>query len=52
MKFKNEIHKKYQKIMSRNTDNNWTIGNYKTNRYRYVADYIEVEIYGQKKNII
>ena len=35
--------------MSRNTDNNWTIGNYKTNRYRYVADYIEVEIYGQKK---
>jgi hypothetical protein len=35
--------------MSRNTDENWIIGNYKNNRYRYVADYIEVEIYGQKK---
>ena len=39
--------------MSRNTDDNWIIGNYKTNRYREVAgvngedDYIEVEIYGQ-----
>ena len=32
--------------MSRNTDNNWTIGNYKNNRYREVDDYIEVEIYG------
>ena len=38
--------------MSRNTDDNWTIGNYKTNRYREVVgkngeeDYIEVEIYG------
>ena len=32
--------------MSRNTDENWIIGNYKNNRYRYVADYIEVEIYG------
>ena len=35
--------------MSRNTDENWIIGNYKNNRYRYVADYIEVEIYGHKK---
>ena len=41
--------------MSRNTDNNWTIGNYETNRYREVVgkdgedDYIEVEIYGQKE---
>ena len=35
--------------MSRNTDNNWIIGNYKNNRYRYVDDYIEVEIYGQKE---
>ena len=49
MKFKNEIHKKYQKIMSRNTDDNWINCKYKNNRYRYVADYIEVEIYGQKK---
>ena len=38
--------------MSRNTDDNWTIGNYKTNRYREVVDldeedeYYEVEIYG------
>ena len=40
--------------MSRNTDENWTIGNYKTNRYRDVIDldldedyyYYEVEIYG------
>ena len=36
-------------MSNRNTDDNWTIGNYKNNRYRYVADYIEVEIYGQKK---
>ena len=35
--------------MSRNTDDNWTIGNYKNNRYRYVDDYIEVEIYGKKE---
>ena len=35
--------------MSRNTDDNWTIGNYETNRYRYVDDYIEVEIYGKKE---
>ena len=35
--------------MSRNTDENWIIGNYKNNRYRYVDDYIEVEIYGQKE---
>ena len=33
-------------MSNRNTDNNWTIGNYKNNRYRYVADYIEVEIFG------
>ena len=33
-------------MSNRNTDNNWTIGNYKNNRYRYVDDYIEVEIYG------
>ena len=38
--------------MSRNTDNNWIIGNYETNRYRDVIDldeedyYYEVEIYG------
>ena len=38
--------------MSRNTDDNWTIGNYETNRYREVVDldeedeYYEVEIYG------
>ena len=36
-------------MSNRNIDDNWTIGNYKNNRYRYVADYIEVEIYGQKK---
>ena len=35
--------------MSRNTDENWIIGNYTNNRYRYVDDYIEVEIYGHKK---
>ena len=41
--------------MSRNTDENWTIGNYKTNRYREVVgkngeeDYIEVEIFGDGK---
>ena len=35
--------------MSRNTDENWIIGNYKNNRYRHVDDYIEVEIYGQKE---
>ena len=35
--------------MSRNTDDNWINCKYKNNRYRYVADYIEVEIYGQKK---
>ena len=33
-------------MTNRNTDNNWTIGNYKNNRYREVDDYIEVEIYG------
>ena len=38
--------------MSRNTDDNWTIGNYETNRYREVVDldeedeYFEVEIFG------
>jgi hypothetical protein len=38
--------------MSRNTDDNWTIGNYETNRYREVVDldeedeYYEVEIFG------
>ena len=38
--------------MSRNTDDNWIIGNYETNRYREVVDldeedeYYEVEIYG------
>ena len=41
-------------MSNRNTDNNWTIGNYKRNRYRKVVDldeedYFEVEIYGQKK---
>ena len=48
MKFilKNKI---IYKNISRNTDENWIIGNYKNNRYRYVADYIEVEIYGHKK---
>ena len=35
--------------MSRNTDDNWINCKYKNNRYRYVADYIEVEIYGHKK---
>ena len=40
--------------MSRNTEDNWIIGNYKNNRYRDVIgkngedDYIEVEIYGEK----
>ena len=39
--------------MSRNTDDNWIIGNYETNRYREVVDldeedeYYEVEIFGQ-----
>ena len=39
-------------MSNRNTDNNWTIGNYKTNRYREVVDlneeeaYFEVEIFG------
>ena len=39
--------------MTRNTDDNWTIGNYETNRYRDVIDldeedeYYEVEIFGQ-----
>ena len=33
-------------MTNRNTDENWTIGNYKNNRYREVDDYIEVEIYG------
>ena len=41
-------------MSNRNTDNNWIIGNYKTNRYRDVIDldldedyyYYEVEIYG------
>ena len=32
--------------MSRNTDENWINCKYKNNRYRYVDDYIEVEIYG------
>ena len=41
--------------MSRNTDDNWTIGNYETNRYREVVDldeedkYYEVEIFGDGK---
>ena len=39
-------------MSNRNTDNNWIIGNYKNNRYRYVADYIEVEIFGQKEYYI
>ena len=39
--------------MNRNTDDNWTIGNYETNRYQEVVDldeeeeYYEVEIFGQ-----
>ena len=41
-------------MSNRNTDNNWIIGNYETNRYRDVIDldldedyyYYEVEIYG------
>jgi hypothetical protein len=39
-------------MSNRNTDNNWTIGNYKTNRYREVVGkdgeepYFEVEIFG------
>ena len=37
--------------MSRNTDENWINCKFKNNRYRYVDDYIEVEIFG-KKNII
>ena len=42
-------------MSNRNTDDNWTIGNYKTNRYRKVAGkdtqeaYIEVEIFGGGK---
>ena len=35
--------------MSRNTDENWINCKYKNNRYRYVDDYIEVEIFGKKK---
>ena len=35
--------------MSRNTDENWINCKFKNNRYRYVDDYIEVEIFGQKK---
>ena len=40
-------------MSNRNTDDNWTIGNYYKNRYRKVVDldeedyYYEVEIYGQ-----
>ena len=40
-------------MSNRNTDDNWTIGNYYKNRYREVVDldeedyYYEVEIYGQ-----
>ena len=40
-------------MSNRNTDDNWTIGNYETNRYREVVDldeedeYYEVEIFGQ-----
>ena len=40
-------------MSNRNTDDNWTIGNYETNRYRDVIDldeedeYYEVEIFGQ-----
>ena len=33
-------------MTNRSLDTNWTIGNYKNNRYREVDDYIEVEIYG------
>ena len=38
-------------MSNRNTDDNWTIGNYETNRYRDVIDldeedYYEVEIFG------
>ena len=33
-------------MSNRNTDDDWTIGNYKNNRYRYVDDYFEVEIFG------
>ena len=33
-------------MSNRSLDTNWTIGNYKNNRYRYVNDYIEVEIFG------
>ena len=36
-------------MSNRNTDDNWTNCKYKNNRYRYVADYIEVEIYGKKE---
>ena len=45
-------------MSNRNTDDNWTIGNYETNRYRDVIDldededyyyYYEVEIYGDGK---
>ena len=44
-------------MSNRNTDNNWTIGNYETNRYRDVIDldeeedyyYYEVEIFGDGK---
>ena len=35
--------------MSRNTDENWINCKFKNNRYRYVDDYIEVEIFGKKK---
>ena len=33
-------------MSNRNTDKNWTIGNYYKNRYRKVYDYIQVEIFG------
>ena len=33
-------------MSNRSLDTNWTIGNYKNNRYRYVDDYFEVEIFG------
>ena len=42
-------------MSNRNTDDNWTIGNYYKNRYRKVVDldeedeYFEVEIYGDGK---
>ena len=36
-------------MSNRNTNNNWINCKYKNNRYRYVDDYIEVEIFGQKK---